>query len=159
MEKDGIELIHSFCSLDCPTPPGMQTNQSTGFIKASACLKHFAAYSEETGRGGFAAMVTAQDMTDTYLPAFEAGVETGKASGIMCSYNAESYGYGIDGKGTQNGAIPSCANKGLLNDLAREKWGFNGRSALALRCIGFAAVPAGFATRSLTGSVHPMCYF
>ena len=64
----------------------MQTDQSTGFIKASACLKHYAAYSEESGRNGFAAMVTSQDMTDTYLPAFEAGVETGKASGIMCSY-------------------------------------------------------------------------
>jgi len=105
---------------------GMQTDQSTGFIKASACLKHYAAYSEESGRNGFAAMVTSQDMTDTYLPAFEAGVETGKASGIMCSYNAESYGEGIYGSGTQGGAIPSCANKGILNDLARDKWGFDG---------------------------------
>jgi beta-glucosidase-like glycosyl hydrolase len=43
-----------------------------------------------------------------------------------CSYNAESYGEGIYGPGTQNGAIPSCANKGILNDLARAKWGFNG---------------------------------
>ena len=44
----------------------------------------------------------------------------------MSSDNAESTGEGIFGKGTQGGAIPSCANKGLMNDLARAKWGFNG---------------------------------
>ena len=44
----------------------------------------------------------------------------------MCSYNAESYGEGIYGTGKQGGAIPSCANKGILNDLARDKWGFQG---------------------------------
>jgi len=65
-------------------------------------------------------------MEDTFLPAFQAGVEDGHASSIMCSYNAETYGHGIFGNGTQQGAIPSCANKGILNDLAREKWGFNG---------------------------------
>jgi hypothetical protein len=44
------------------------------------------------------------------------------------SYNAETWGEGIYGPGTasQSGAIPSCANKGILNDLARDKWGFNG---------------------------------
>eukprot|EP00937_MAST-01D_sp_MAST-1D-sp2_P005234 g5234.t1 len=118
------------------------------YLKVSACLKHFAAYSEETSRDSFAANVTAQDMEppprhsltpgrsrafsslrtlqDTYLPAFQSGVEKGNASGIMCSYNAETFGYGIDGKGSQGGAIPSCANKGLLNDLARGTWGFDG---------------------------------
>ena len=63
---------------------GMQGNHSK-YLKTSACLKHFAAYSEETGRDGFAANVTAQDMEDTYLPAFESGVSEGKASGLMCS--------------------------------------------------------------------------
>ena len=105
--------------------PGLQGTDPK-YTKAGACLKHYAAYSEETGRLGFAAYVTSQDMEDTYLPAFEAGVEDGKAIGIMCSYNAETYGEGIFGAGTQNGAIPSCANKGILNDLAREKWGFDG---------------------------------
>jgi hypothetical protein len=56
------------------------------YLKVSACLKHFSAYSQETGRLGFAANVTATDMEDTYLPAFEAGVRDGNASGIMCSY-------------------------------------------------------------------------
>lgn len=98
------------------------------YIKAGACLKHYAAYSEETGRLSFPAVTSAQDMEDTYLPAFSVGVEKGNAVGIMCSYNAETYGSGIYGPGDndQHGAIPSCANKGILNDLAREKWGFNG---------------------------------
>lgn len=95
-------------------------------IKVSACLKHYAAYNEEAGRNSFAAMVTSQDMEDTFLPAFQAGVEKGNATSIMCSYNAESYGEGIYGSGTQGGAIPSCANKGILNDLTRKEWGFDG---------------------------------
>ena len=104
---------------------GMQGTDKT-YIKAGACLKHYAAYSEEAGRQGFAAVVTAQDMEDTYLPAFSVGVEKANAVGIMCSYNAETYGEGVFGAGTQGGAIPSCANKGILNDLARGKWGFDG---------------------------------
>jgi len=104
---------------------GLQGDDAT-YLKTSACLKHYAAYSEEQGRNSFAAVVTKQDMEDTYLPAFEAGVTRGGASSIMCSYNAETYGYGIYGNGTQEGAIPSCANKGILNDLARDKWGFDG---------------------------------
>ena len=55
----------------------MQGDQSSGFLKTSACLKHYAAYSEEQGRNSFAAVVTAQDMEDTYLPAFEAGITKG----------------------------------------------------------------------------------
>lgn len=104
---------------------GMQGDDDK-YVKVSACLKHYAAYSEETDRLEFPAVVTSQDMEDTYLPAFQAGVEKGKATSIMCSYNAETYGEGIYGEGTQGGAIPSCANKGILNDLARDKWGFDG---------------------------------
>jgi beta-glucosidase len=110
---------------------GMQGDESSGYLKVSACLKHYAAYSAETGRESFAAVVTAQDMEDSYLPAFQAGVERGKASGLMCSYNAETYGYGVNADeshrpGVQGGAIPSCANKFLMNDLVRGDWGFDG---------------------------------
>ena len=94
--------------------------------KTMACLKHYAAYSQETGRETIGVHVTSQDMIDTYLPAFEAGVVEGGAKGLMCSYNAETYGSGIFGAGTQGGAIPSCANKGLMQDLVRAKWGFDG---------------------------------
>jgi beta-D-xylosidase 4 len=105
---------------------------ANGYLKVSACLKHYAAYSLEgdcpgpSCRESFPAVVTAQDMEDTYLPAFQAGVERGRASGLMCSYNAETYGYGTMGNGTQGGAVPSCANKYIMNDLARDEWGFVG---------------------------------
>ena len=108
---------------------GLQGDEEqNGYLQVSACLKHYAAYSEETGRESFAAQVHSQDMLDTYLPAFEQGVKKGKASGLMCSYNAETYGSGIFGRGTeeQHGAIPSCANQGLLNKLIRDQWGFDG---------------------------------
>jgi len=42
--------------------------------------------------------VTARDMEDTYLPAFAVGVQKGKASGIMCSYNDETFGKGDFGR-------------------------------------------------------------
>ena len=48
---------------------GMQGNDAT-FLKVAATLKHFAAYSQETGRVNDAVVVNAQDMQDTYLPAF-----------------------------------------------------------------------------------------
>jgi hypothetical protein len=32
-------------------------------------------------------------MTDTYLPAFIEGITVGHASGIMCAYNAITYGH------------------------------------------------------------------
>lgn len=54
-----------------------------------------------------------QDYADSYLPAFRACVERGKASSIMCSYNS------ING-------VPSCANKELLTDVARGVWDFDG---------------------------------
>ncbi len=97
---------------------GVQEGQDPRYLKASACCKHFAAYSMEdlkngTDRHNFDAHITAQDMADTYLPAFEACVVGGRASGIMCSYNR------VNG-------VPSCANEGLLNGLARGEWGFDG---------------------------------
>lgn len=81
---------------------GMQEGESwPKYIKASACLKHYAAYNLERWNGvdrhHFNAVVTAQDMNDTYLPAFEAGVVDGAASGIMCSYNAVNGTYLVFG--------------------------------------------------------------
>jgi len=86
-------------------------------LKNSACCKHFAAYNLENWQGqsrmNFNAIVSERDLRETYLPAFEQCVKMGKVSSLMCSYNA------ING-------IPSCANEYLMNDLARESWGFDG---------------------------------
>ena len=107
---------------------------SKKYLLASAALKHFAVYSSE-GTGSFqarlanVAVVNPQDMADTYLPAFREGIELGHASGLMCAYDAVTYGTGSLGRvGTkaQHHAIPSCANSFLLNELARKEWGFEG---------------------------------
>ncbi len=97
---------------------GLQEGEDPRYLKGSACCKHFAAYSLEnlyngSQRHNFDAHVTAQDMADTYLPAFEACVRKGRASALMCSYNS------ING-------VPACANEDLLNGKARGEWGFDG---------------------------------
>lgn len=96
---------------------GFQGGEDEKHLKASACCKHFAAYSLEKfdgiDRHHFDAIVTEQDLQDTYFPAFEACVSKGKASGMMCSYNE------VNG-------VPSCASSRLMTDLARGKWGFEG---------------------------------
>ncbi|DBA00626.1 TPA: hypothetical protein N0F65_007755 [Lagenidium giganteum] len=89
------------------------SESSQRFLKTSACCKHFSAYSQEIPRHRNNAMVTKQDQTDTYLPAFEACITRGHASGVMCSYNA------VNG-------VPSCADKHLLTGLLREQWQFDG---------------------------------
>ena len=71
---------------------GFQTGEDGSKLKASACCKHYAAYSMEDSDGQTRhdtnAVVTKQDLTDTYFPAFIACANRGNASGIMCSYNA-----------------------------------------------------------------------
>ena len=68
---------------------------------------------------GLRAEVTAQDMEDTFLPAFEAGVESAHAVGLMCSYSAPSFGGGLkDSNAADGSTTPSCANRELLTGLS-----------------------------------------
>ena len=46
-------------------------HENSGFLKVSACYKHFAAHSLDENRYAFDSIVTEQDMADTYLPAFQ----------------------------------------------------------------------------------------
>jgi pre-mRNA-splicing factor SYF2/beta-D-xylosidase 4 len=64
-------------------------------------------------RNEFDATVTQQDLVDSYLAPFQACVEKGDVTSLMCSYNA------ING-------VPSCANDWLLDTVARKEWGFDG---------------------------------
>jgi beta-glucosidase-like glycosyl hydrolase len=86
------------------------------YVKLSANLKHFHSYSLEEfdgiDRHEFDAVVSDQDLSQTYLPHFEMGVRAG-STGMMCSYNR------ING-------VPGCAAGNFLNDLARDDWGFDG---------------------------------
>lgn len=84
------------------------------YLKAAACAKHFVAHSgPDPLRHGFDAIVSKKDLFETYLPAFEAMVKEAHVEGVMATYNR------VNG-------IPNCANKWLLKDLLRDKWGFKG---------------------------------
>ena len=90
-------------------------------IQASACCKHYVANSMDGttqhgihhDRNHYDATITMQDLVDSYMKPFQACVEKGEVSGLMCSYNA------VNG-------VPSCANDWLLTTVAREEWGFDG---------------------------------
>ena len=58
------------------------------YLKAAACAKHFAVHSgPEALRHEFDAVVSKQDLFDTYLPAFEALVKEAKVESVMGAYN------------------------------------------------------------------------
>lgn len=83
-------------------------------LKAAACVKHFAAHSgPEQGRHSFNAVVSEQDLAETYFPAFRRCVQEGHVEGVMGGYNC------INGE-------PACGSRALINDLLREEWGFDG---------------------------------
>ena len=84
------------------------------YLKAAACAKHFAVHSGPEGiRHSFDAVVSKQDMRETYLPAFKACVQEAKVEAVMGAYNR------TNGK-------PCCGHKELLQDILREEWGFEG---------------------------------
>ncbi|WCJ32040.1 beta-xylosidase 1 [Euphorbia peplus] len=85
-------------------------------LMLSACCKHLTAYDLEKwgnfSRYSFNAVVTEQDLEDTYQPPFRSCVQKGKASCLMCSYNE------VNG-------VPACAREDLLQK-TRTDWGFQG---------------------------------
>lgn len=84
------------------------------YLKAAACAKHYAVHSgPEPERHVFNADVSAYDLWDTYLPAFEKLVVKSKVAGVMCAYNAFR---------TQ----PCCASDILMTDILRKQWNFKG---------------------------------
>ena len=84
------------------------------YIKAMACAKHFAVHSgPEPERHRFDADPPERDFYETYLPHFEAAVREGHVGAVMGAYNS------VYGK-------PACASALLLDDLLRNKWGFDG---------------------------------
>ena len=96
---------------------GMQEGEDPRYIKVSACCKHFVAYSLESWEGmdrhHFNAVVSDEDLAEFYLPAFQACVERGRASQMMCSYNS------VNG-------VPACASSFFMTDVARGEWAFDG---------------------------------
>ena len=58
--------------------------EATYPLQSSACCKHFVANEQEFNRRGVNSNVSQQDLVDSYLPSFQACVEEGAVSGIMC---------------------------------------------------------------------------
>ncbi|CAH9113994.1 unnamed protein product [Cuscuta epithymum] len=86
-------------------------------LKVAGCCKHYTAYDLDRWNGvlrySFNAVVTEQDMEDTFQPPFESCVRDGKAASLMCSYNQ------VNGK-------PTCGDPKLLLGVVREKWNLKG---------------------------------
>src|ERR1700759_2798147 len=90
----------------------IQGVQSTGTM---AQVKHFAVYNQETNRNTASdnAVVSTQAEQEIYLPAFQAAVQQGAASSVMCSYS------------WVNGTA-ACENPYLLNTVLRQQFGYQG---------------------------------
>lgn len=94
---------------------GMQGTDraGVGHTGVAVVLKHLAAQGETmAGRNGQSSLIGGRDLAELHLPMVEAGVRAG-ALGFMAAYND------IDG-------VPCCANRDLLQDLLRSRWGFDG---------------------------------
>ncbi|XP_042519498.1 beta-xylosidase/alpha-L-arabinofuranosidase 2-like [Macadamia integrifolia] len=86
-------------------------------LKVAACCKHYTAYDLDNWKGvdryHFNALVTKQDMDDTFQPPFKSCVIDGNVASVMCSYNQ------VNGK-------PTCADPDLLAGVIRGEWQLNG---------------------------------
>jgi beta-D-xylosidase 4 len=91
---------------------GLQRGDDERYLKIAADCKHYAAYDLEAWYGAdrsyFNAIVSDQDLVETYLAPFETCIRDAKVASIMCSYNS------ING-------IPACAQRFLLQTIARYK--------------------------------------
>lgn len=76
-------------------------------------LKHFAGNSQETHRMTANSMIDERALHEIYLAAFECAVKEAEPATVMASYNY------------LNG-VPACENAGLLTDILRKKWGYDG---------------------------------
>ena len=84
------------------------------YLKTAACGKHFAVHSgPESIRHEFNAVVSAKDLNETYLPAFEAAVREAQVESVMGAYNR------VNGEA-------ACGSQALLKDKLRGEWEFKG---------------------------------
>jgi len=85
----------------------------SGSTDILACVKHYALYgAAEAGRDYNTTDMSPVRMFNEYLPPYKAAVDAGVGS-VMASFN------------DVNG-IPATANKWLMTDILRKRWGFNG---------------------------------
>ncbi len=95
-------MVHGYQGEDLTNPETM-----------IATVKHFALYgAAEAGRDYNSVDMSRIKMFNEYLPPYKAAVDAGVGS-VMSSFND------VDG-------VPASANKWLLTDLLRDRWGFDG---------------------------------
>ena len=80
---------------------------------AAACIKHFAANSQELLRMTSDSVVDERTFRELYLTGFEIAVKEGRPLGVMSSYNRVNGAYANE-------------NPHLLTEILREEWGFTG---------------------------------
>ena len=84
------------------------------YYKVIATAKHYAVHSgPEPDRHTFDARPSERDLYETYLPAFRALVQDGRAASVMSAYNR------VNGES-------ATASQRLLTDILRREWGFSG---------------------------------
>ena len=92
---------------------GYQGNQMIDSNHVVACLKHYVGYSyPSSGRDRTPSLIPNRTMEEYYLPPFKDAVDAGALTVMVNS-------------GEVNG-IPGHANKYLLTEVLKEKWGFIG---------------------------------
>jgi beta-glucosidase len=112
----------------------------------AASVKHFAAYgAAEAGLEYNTTDMSESRLQQDYLPPYKAAVEAGTAT-IMSAFNA------------LNG-VPASANRYLLQDVLRDRWGFNGfvvsdyTAVMELRNHGIALDASTAARKAITAGV------
>jgi beta-glucosidase len=111
-----------------------------------ATAKHFAAYgAAEAGRDYNTVDLSERTLRETYLPPFRAAIEAGVDS-IMPAFN-------------EIAGVPMHANRALIGDVLRERWGFQGivvsdyTGIAELKMHGIAATSDQAALRAIDATV------
>ena len=92
---------------------GYQGSANIDKYHVAACLKHFVGYSvPSSGRDRTPALIPNRSLEELHLPTFKEAIDAGALTVMINS-------------GEVNG-IPGHANKYLLTDILKDKWGFSG---------------------------------
>jgi beta-glucosidase len=108
------------CEETCGEDPYLVGTLGTAYVRGLqgagvyATLKHFVGYSaSKAGRNHAPVEMGRRQLEDILLPPFEMAVREGGAESVMNSYSD------IDG-------VPAGANRFLLTEVLRDRWGFTG---------------------------------
>ena len=99
--------------------PLLSTRLAVAYVRGvqaqgvGACIKHFILNDQETDRFTIDVQVDERTLREVYLPPFEAAVKEAGVRAVMASYNYVNGDH-------------ACAHRGLLVDLLKNEWSFDG---------------------------------